>query len=903
MLDVNRIPALPLRSMGYTIGDVIDWHAARNPERPAVVGSNFAQFCYAELNCHIKKISDQLHKAGIGHSSRVGIVLPRGPEAAVLCISIASHAVSVPLNPNLSSSEFEEDLTRFRLDALVWPSWVDLPEWAVAQKRFLNIFIAKKSGRFLSSVVLEQISEVSSPPQEASKLLPHSVALLLKTSGTTGSGKLVPVTHENLLTLAHKMQQWFGLSVEDRCASILPTHFAQGFKVSTLVPLLLGGSIAVPANPNDVTEWISDLHPTWFWASPTFLQGMVDRYRTGTSHKLEHSLRFVLSGASVLPEIVRAQFEATLKVPILEVYGSSEAGIMSANSAPPAIRKPGTVGHFDPNELAIKDNSTGVLLPTGTVGEIVVRGPSVMPGYINDENSDHTSIEDGWLGTGDLGFVDSDGFLTIVGRIKELINRGGEKISPYDIEKVLHSHASVQEAAAFAVPHPRLGENVAAAVVLRSGALTTAAELKTFLRKHLASSKVPQQILMMPAFPKGATGKVLRSQLSMATSNQVDLFEPPVDPLEIQIADIWRRVLKRTDIGVDEDFFKAGGDSLQAIQVLLEIESLTGQRIPEAELSSALTIRDLVAVVVRGTPKSVESVLCAKQGSGTPYFFCHGDFSTRGFYARKLADLIEGDQPVFLLQPYCDYEGGVKITIEKMAQAYLPQLLKVHPEGRFRLGGFCNGGLLAWELAHQLENAGREVEFVVLCDTISLNARPLIRAYARILEWISRISPGVISNEIRLDWMPKLWRRMSVTLDQENRRFPPELHVVRGAIKRIYRAVIQKRGTIGDRENISNPDDHLVYYRAMANYIPPKIRSMVYCVLCEQSRGTKKFSASVWDHLAREIQVEYVEGAHLTCITTYLDDFSKVTNKILRRTSSAQSRQRRGSSHHVAPQL
>jgi thioesterase domain-containing protein/acyl carrier protein len=443
---------------------------------------------------------------------------------------------------------------------------------------------------------------------------------------------------------------------------------------------------------------------------------------------------------------------------------------------------------------------------------------------------------------------------------------------------------------------------VAAAVVLRSGAQTTAAELKAFLRKQLAPSKVPQQILMMSAFPRGATGKVSRSQLSMATTIQVELFEPPVDPLEIQIADIWRRVLKRIDIGMDEDFFKAGGDSLQAVQVLLEIESLTGQHIPETELASALTIRDLVAVVMRGTPKSDEIVSCAKQGSGTPYFFCHGDFSTRGFYARKLADLLEGDQPVFLLQPYRDFEGGAQITIEKMAQAYLPQLLKIHPKGCFRLGGFCNGGLLAWELAHQLDKTGREVEFVVLCDTISLNARPLIRAYARILEWISYISPETISNEIRLDWMSKLWRRMSVTLDQKNRIFRPELYVVRGAIKRIYRAVIQKQSTVDDREIISNPDDHLVYYRAMANYIPPKIRSMVFCMLCEQSRNTKKFSASAWEHLARKVQVEYVAGAHLTCITTHIGEFANITNKLLRRTSSAQSRQRSGSSHHVAPQ-
>jgi oxalate---CoA ligase len=217
---------------------------------------------------------------------------------------------------------------------------------------------------------------------------------------------------------------------------------------------------------------------------------------------------------------VRTELEALLGIPILEFYGLSEAGIMAANPAPLAKRKPGTVGVIPPDELPIRSES-GNILAVGEVGEIVVRGPSVTPGYVQDIDDPVSDFRRDWLGTGDVGFIDPEGFLTIVGRTKEIINRGGEKISPYEIEKALLDHPAVADAAAFSVPHTRLGENIAAAVVLKPQTRATSSELKTFLYDRLAHFKVPQRIFFMSDLPRGATGKISRSHLATAVASQV----------------------------------------------------------------------------------------------------------------------------------------------------------------------------------------------------------------------------------------------------------------------------------------------------------------------------------------------------------------------------------------------
>src|SRR5215471_5025040 len=827
-----------------TIGDAIAQHAVHDPDRPAIVGTAFSPFSFREFDAWIKQTGHQLRAAGIGPHSRVGIMLPPGPEGAVLSVAVASNAIGVPLNSNRPESEIEQELARARLDALVLPSWVDSPALAVAQRSSFGLIEAPRAAGSLSSVALRQVRETPVLARRPVNPALDSIALIFATSGTTGIAKLVPVTHQNLLVTADKMRQWFNLSSDDRTAFVLPGYYGAAIKISLLAPLLLGGSVGLPTarHAQDLAEWIPDLCPTWLWGNPTFFQAVLDRLRSGAGTKLTHCLRFVVSGTAFLPPMLRAALEDTLGVPVLQSYGMSEAGILAADPAPPRKRKPGTVGLASRDELTIV-GPEGDLLPDGEVGEIVVHGPTVSPDIGADAEAQHSN--DRWLSTGDLGFIDSEGYLTVVGRTKELINRGGEKISPYEVERALLRHPSVKEAAAFSVPHPRLGENVAAAVVLKPETNTTTQEIKTFLADHLAPFKIPQHVFVVPELPKGSTGKISRSELSDTMAHRIRDVVPPNSPLEFQIIDIWQALLCRKDIGIDDDFFELGGDSLLAVQMVLEIEAIAHRKIPPSALRAVYTVRQLTATIMRTGDALEEVVTCAKLGDGTPFFFCHGDYTTGGLYALKLGEMLKCDQPVFLLNPYRDPDP--KLSIEEMARCYLPHLLAAQPAGVFRLGGHCNGGLLAWELAHQLESLGRRVEFIVLIDVRSLNARLTIRLIASLTRLIARVAPKKIGKKLKFNVMRIIWNKLGQAF-----YYGP-------------------------------------YLRAMSNYLPPKLRTNVVIVLSEEYRVMKKlprvrvlnFSPTPWNRLAPRVHCGYVAGTHVGAITTHAGELALLLDGLL----------------------
>jgi len=726
----------------------------------------------------------------------------------------------------------------------------------------------------LSSVALRQVRETPVPASAAGltveqrALIKHiatgfapgptldSIALIFTTSGTTGTAKLVPVTHQNLLVTADKMRQWFNLSSDDRTAFVLPGYYGAAIKISLLAPLLLGGSVALPParHVQDLAGWIPDLCPTWLWGNPTFFQAALDKLRSRAGMKLTHPLRFVVSGTAHLPQTLREELEAALGVPVLQSYGMSEAGILAADPAPPLKRKPGTMGLISRDELTIV-GPTGDLLPDGEVGEIVVHGPTVSPDIGTDAEAEAQHSNDRWLFTGDLGSIDSEGYLTVVGRTKELINRGGEKISPYEVERALLLHPSITEAAAFSVPHPRWGENVAAAVVLKPETNPSTQDIKTFLADHLAPFKIPQHVFVVPQLPKGATGKVSRSELSEAMAHRIRYVAPPQTHLQSLIRDIWQTLLDRDDVGIDDDFFELGGDSLLAVQMVLEVEAIARRKVPLSALKAVYTVRQLAATIIGTDSTSEELVTCAKQGDGAPFFFCHGDFETRGLWALRLVDMLSCDRPVFLAWPRRDPDP--KSSIEEMAKSYLPHLLAAQPTGAFCLGGFCNGGLLAWELAHQLESLGREIELLVLIETRSFNARLPFRMIARVTRLIAAVAPGKISEKFKLDAMRAIWGRMK-------------------------------------RPFYDGP-----YLRAMSNYLPPKLHCDVVAVLCDESRGMGEFntipwknlarglhrryefSTIPWSQLARKVHHRYIAGKHVSAPTTYAGELALLLDGLL----------------------
>ena len=420
--------------------------------------------------------------------------------------------MAIPIDTQLTALEINGRLASLRPRAVIVPA--DEPsaarEAAIARGVAVIEAVREETGKLHLDLKAPQIGPPAAPGEPDAA----ATAFILQSSGTTASPKLIPFSHANMLAAAARVQLWFGLTPADRCLSVSPICYSHGLKVTVFTPLITGGSVAFPASPSslDVDEWLGALKPTWYSAGPMLHRFMFDKTKALLNTRSIHGLRFVVSGGASLSQEVREGLSAALGVPVLEHYGSSEAAQISANLPPPGPYKSGTCGIPVKGTVKIVAESGREVAP-GERGEILLGGPTVTSGYLDAPELNRMSFVDGWFRTGDIGSLDSDGFLTLHGRETEMINRGGEKISPAEIDEALLRHPDVAEAAAYAIPHSRLGEEVAAAVVLKEGATATSLELREFLFLRLAQFKIPRRIVFVDRLPKGATGKVQRQRL------------------------------------------------------------------------------------------------------------------------------------------------------------------------------------------------------------------------------------------------------------------------------------------------------------------------------------------------------------------------------------------------------
>lgn len=662
--------------------------------------------------------------------------MPFGPEAVLAIVAVACCSVAVPLDPRLSPAEIDQRFDMLRLNALLVPQGSGTEARQAAERRGISIIEAVPVGYGrLGFVVTLRAAERAAGDAEPA---PHSAAFILQTSGTTAQPKIIPFSHSNMLAAAARLQAWFGLTHQDRCLSVSLPFYSHGLKVTVFTPLLTGGSIAVPGNNAIVAldEWFDCLSPTWYSAGPALHAAVLDKARAIEVAQAAHTLRLVVSGgAPLLPE-VRNGLQRVLGVPVLEHYGSSEAAQIAANLPPPGANRPGTCGQPRPGTLAIAGED-GRFLTAGERGEIWIRGPTVFSGYLDAPELNQAAFVDGWFRTGDIGSLDEDGFLSLHGRLSELINRGGEKVAPAEIESALLRHSAVAEAAAFAIPHPRLGEDVAAAIIARPGAQTTPEELRGFLQRELASFKVPRRIVILDQLPRGATGKVQRRRLRECVHEPPDRQEAmpvpvvstaPLD-LEGELLTLWRRLLKSDAVKLDDDFFASGGDSLLAMEMLIELEQLVGQAVPEAILFGAETIRRLVQKLdTQIDTQATPYIHFHGGGNRPPLHFFNGDLVSGHSSIRRMVQLLGPDHPIISINPHGLHGELVPPSIEQMAAERLPLILERQAYGPFLLGGKCNGAMVAFETARQLMGAGHKVHMVAMVDPPTVNARPLTRA-------------------------------------------------------------------------------------------------------------------------------------------------------------------------------
>jgi amino acid adenylation domain-containing protein len=586
-----------------SIADILAAQAKRCPDAVAILSPGHTPLTYGRLWWHVDNIVRMLHAMGVGRNDRAALVLPNGPEMAVAFLAVAAGATCVPLNIDYAADEFDFCLADLHAKVLLIQKGMASPARTVAQARGLHLIE-------LSPIPGAEAGLFTLSGKEASHTghqgfaLPDDVALILHTSGTTAQPKRVPLTHSNICASAFNMQEILELTDTDRALNVMPLFHTHGLIATLLTSLIAGASVVCPPSfdASKFFAWLEVFRPTWYSAVPTIHQAVLARATLHRDIVTRSPLRFIRSASASLAPRVFMELEKVFNAPVVEAYGLTETSTaITCNPLPPRPRKIASVGIAVGTAVAIM-REDGVMLPEGQIGEIVVRGMSVMQGYDNDPTANQRAFVHGWFRTGDEGYLDSDGYLFITGRLKELINRGGEKIAPQEVDATLLDHPAVTQALTFATPHPRLGEDVAAAVVLRQGATVTEKDIRQFVAERLAGFKVPRRVFIVADLPKGATGKLRRLELAaqlgltapiLIRSNSNIHSTVPRTPVEELLAGFWAQIFGVECVGIHDDFFALGGDSIMATQLLSLIREAMQLELSFLTFFKAPTIADM----------------------------------------------------------------------------------------------------------------------------------------------------------------------------------------------------------------------------------------------------------------------------------------------------------------------
>jgi len=489
--------------------------AAGASDAPAIGAPDRPWLSHAALHALAGRTVAALNGFGIGRNDRVAIVVPNGAEAATAFLAIACGDTTAPLNPAYTRDEFSFYLQDLRARALVVLEGDDTAARDAAKTLGVPI-LALLPGAAAGDFSLRPETPLSGTPAQAGLAEADDVALVLHTSGTTSRPKIVPLSHRNVTTSANNIGRALALTPGDVGLNIMPLFHIHGLIAAVLSAVAAGGAVCCTPGFNAFRffGWLDAVRPTWVTAVPTMFQTLLPYAARNREIIAGGRLRLLRTSSASLPAPVMQDLEAAFAVPVIESYGMTEAAHqMASNPLPPAARYPGSVGIAAGPEISILDEA-GHALPPGTPGEVCIRGRNVTAGYEANPEANAKAFTHGWFRTGDEGFLDADGYLRLTGRLKEIIIRGGEKVSPLEVDAVLLAHPAVAQALTFAMPHPKLGEEVAAVIVLRPDISADEAALRAFCAERLATFKVPRKIVFRDELPKGATGKLQRIGLA-----------------------------------------------------------------------------------------------------------------------------------------------------------------------------------------------------------------------------------------------------------------------------------------------------------------------------------------------------------------------------------------------------
>ena len=595
-------------SAAETIYEVVRDRAQRNSGAISIAAPGREPLTYRDLVVQVEQTVGSLASLGLKRNDRVALVLPNGPEMATAFVSIACGASCAPLNPSYKGEEFGFYLEDLNASGLIVGAEMDTPARVAATKLDIPVFELetepeKAAGIFsLRGADLARANTARASADSYAQS--EDIALLLHTSGTTARPKLVPLSHTNVSASGRNTALTLALTDADRCLNVMPLFHIHGLIGAVMSSITAGASLVCTSGfaSERFYAWLEDFRPTWYTAVPTIHQAVLAGAPTNSDVIARCPIRLIRSSSAALPGPVMRELERVFQTQVIEAYGMTEASHqMVSNPLAPLPRKVGSVGVAAGPEVAIM-NEKGTLLPRGRTGEVVIRGTNVTKGYDNNPKANQTAFSNGWFRTGDQGKFDSDGYLFLTGRLKEIINRGGEKISPREVDDVLMEHPAVSQAVTFSVPHQTLGEDVATAIVLHDGAQASEHDIREFASAGLAEFKTPKQILIVEEIPKGPTGKLQRIGLAdklvdlLARKREAD-FVSTETSVELELAEIWSNLLQVERVGKYDHFNALGGDSLSMTTMILEVEQRFGQTIAIEGFLRSPTVDTLARLV------------------------------------------------------------------------------------------------------------------------------------------------------------------------------------------------------------------------------------------------------------------------------------------------------------------
>ncbi|HEV8020435.1 MAG TPA: AMP-binding protein [Candidatus Lustribacter sp.] len=807
---------------------------------------------YAQLAAHLDRVRAALHEWLPLDNRVIAVAAPNGPELLTAIVAAMSAGICAPFDPSRPAAEVDAFL------ADIQPSLVLADDATI--ERYVDIFNRRGAGtvRMIASPaapagVFDVIAtKLRRGAHDRVATEEPGTVLLLRTSGTTASSKIVPHTEARLMHVYSADVEAVDMRPTDRCLTAMPLYHVHAISWVTGASFLAGGSVVFPTTIGAaaLVDGLRIYQPTWYTASPATHRAVLAHLGRET-RLLEHSLRFVRTTSAPIDLQLLTDLEAALGVPVLEGYGSTEAPSASLNPPPPLTRKLGSVGLPTGCEVAIID------------GEVAIRGANVAPAYAGGERRPIIDPLTGWYRTGDAGHLDADGYLYITGRLDELINVGGDKVIPEKVEEALRAHPAVADAVAFPLPHPTLGQHVAVAVVPRADVAVTERQLIEYATLLLPRPAVPNVVHLVTTLARDGSGKARRHELTatFARDSRLTQLDPKSgqDDSRIEaLVRIWEDVLEYAPVAIDENFFAAGGDSLRAVRVVARIEADLGVTMPVDIFLFAPTIRELAQAMRTHSNTTHRSriVPLRSTGSRPPLFFYHTDLESGGLYARFLLTALDSEQPIYLVGPYGAPGDVVPESIEAMAAVDAMMITTDVPSQSYRLAGYCRGGVVAFEVARLLENAGATVDIVALIASSVPNAllEPLGALTSRASRFLSPRGTQRFHKVLR-----------SIANAVRTRSYPAEIV---NAVHDLWHPPPTPTATIQ------------IYLDRLLFYFPKRTMRSVDLIWPDDDRPMLSGDPSMgWRHVAH-VRRHSVGGNHTTVLTDHVGELGMVLRRI-----------------------